>query len=1468
MSNLERLKQRLQESLEKHKNRLLRTRYKKANGLTEGKSTKSTSYTTEEPKKSDTTKNDMANSGSTKRATIGRDKNPSIYDGHNLKGRLNARLGSGQVPQVRGEKESNTLHSRPLKDRLNCKANLSTGVIRASTGTCFREGNTNRDVAKGVIPDHRAAKHAVDVEDTIQQHNREHGNFDGVSNEIRDNLNDLFRHFVNCKINNLYVIHGDRGKLPRAELADEGPGVMMIPEVAATEQVQEGLTGELLGEKQELHLAFPDADEVRCDNHTRAAEQEGLHSRVCHVQDVQSHVHDEGGTNGVSGDEDTRKETKLIGGNVAREDTSSGIMADGTVTRSSELVGAGVGSGRYNSTFVKLMEIKKKIKNKIKNFEDEDKRMFCTDERTLCNSDSSNEQRSLPVRDVSTFTDGNVASSAKGFNHWGVVHVDSSVASCASSNHAVSSKGDSIELFTTQKNIFVCNYYTKKSGRTKGRHRDRRHAGIHVLSDAANFLGSAFSLASHSTATCDVGWGELEQNQSGKCQSNKYETHFNPQQSNAARTYLHENKGAALRRSSTQGRKVLKRTGSPVNMIPDQWKERPPRSRDKHGNTKYEFSSCPSSSCSYQSNCLYPSRGNGFKCSKGQVRRGISKHMEKQANGGWSLARETHATWDTPDRGTEPHYTSVIRSLGRKQSATCMQDRSKYEMKNAMQCEINMCNERSGECKDEANRFAMWGRPTEEQVPWTDANVQATSPVQWKQCSGDFSLETGEHCFVELNRQRSRLGDDPRARAPLKVNRTNHSATPPQLSPSAHQSCEKQAKCYICSFPIRNSEEKFILKKKKKDYHVVRMEQEDTSYKQNECTPKNCFSKTDSLYPRHRCSVSSLVPEEHIHRGMLPGDMLAHKESTHHEKHKFLSRQSIHAGSATCSYMLDQQGEAKQMETPAGHIDIKHKGVQVHPGQHNGHGHRTNLRYHSVKEQEKEHEPDEPSFVMHSNEPTYGCKLQGEASHKREEAIWDGGPGGFPLQTSVQEEGLQRNTPICAVKRHDGLNNARRINQWSHNPLRVPPHERSCSRQEPSPARVATPRDMDHVSDAYNTWVYKERVSASAAPDMVSIESVVVNGSTRAKKPKTLFWKISEGDTFTIPVEEDSGKILQLRGLLDEGPAKEHQGFGTEGGTNRRRVASNGAILKKVLRMKMEAMRKEQGHMEPRNVTPPVGPTKVEHNAHNVSHEDRNRLSKYEKGGTHTHGEATRMHSGHGEAWVRDKLSGRMGGADGCGGSTGSRETLSRGTLNGGTRNGDRPIRLPPCSRVEREPPREMTPRVGSMHVEASPVPSASTLERIPSSVNTLKMYSLSSGLTRNAPVTLKRVGTVGPDDDEDKKGEDIMEVQRFNESYYCNMKRIKGDDVYPNSEEPISTSQKRRLMKAYLEDLRKKKQNKQLFNYKLKYNIEFFKFAQFICQDKNFCSNYLGQMGSNMVSNGDDIDRIAFSIVKLFNAR
>ncbi|EUD64591.1 hypothetical protein C922_05006 [Plasmodium inui San Antonio 1] len=1511
MSNMERLKQRLEESLQKHKNRLLKTRHKKAKWSMEEKGTKSTNYTGEEPNKIEKAKNETADSGRVKTAATGREKHPNIYDRNNLKSRLIERLGNAKVPQVKGKKERNTVVSGPLKDKLHCKANSSRSVIREGRGTSFRDGKTNRDgVAKGVIPHQSEPNHAVE-DDTMEEHHQEghvleeraleDGNFDGVSKEIRDNLNDLFRHFINCKIKNLYVIHGDGGKVPRGEFAEEGRGVMMIPGVGESKEVQKGFIGQVAAEKKQLGVASPDVDEVGCENDAKG-EEEGLYSHLCHVRGGQSNFNGEGVANGVSQRRDTRKETQMIGASIRRGGKNASMIADGRVVGSSEFLGTDIGSESYKRTFVKLMQIKKKIKKKIEKFEDGENRLFGTDKRTMCTSDASNEERNLSLRDISTFTDGNV-SSAKGINHWGVVQVDSSVASAASTNQEVSSTGESIELFTTQKNIFVCNYYTKKSRRSKDSRRERKEGEVHLVSDAANFLGSAFSLASHSTAMCEVGKGQLNECQPAECYSAEYEGNCNPHKQYASSTYGRDYRRKPTRKGSTQVERVTQGRGSHVNRIPDQRERRQEKRRDYPGKTKYELSSCPSSSLSYQGNFLSPSRRNAFKCLRGEVRRGLSTHMGRQSNDEWSRTGERYAKWNTRDRGREPHYASENRPLGPEQSATCEQEGAKCEMRSVMQCEMNMCNKRSVE-KEGVNRFPIWCWPSEKEGPYKGGGVQPPPPVQWNRCSSKFSPSlSGEsvgHCFVELNGQYSRPGDGPRERAPLSGNRTNTHATHLQLTRSAHHSCDEQAKCYICSFPIRNSEEEFILKRKKKDYHVGRLHKEDT-YRQKECTSIDCLNEADLLYRRNRCEVSHLAQGGYSHGEMIQRDIHTHKRSTNSERGILRSRQTIHGDSGKLSYMADQEGEPQKMETPERYIEIRHMGVDVHPSEDKGPGNGTNWRYPSgeedEKEQEKKGQQHEPPFVNDSSDLTYGGKWKGEESHKREEAIWDG--EGFSLQTSIHQGGVQRNIPTCAVKRNDGLDNTGSKSQWRNSPLRVALHEGSCARKEPTPPVVA-PRDVDHFSEPYNTWVYKERVSASAEREGVSIESGIVNESTRGRKPKTRFWNISEGDTFNFPVEGSSGKVLQLGGLLEEGPAERHQGFGTEGGINRRRAPSNGAILKKVLRMKIEAMRGEKGNMggqpQPGKVTPPMGLAQGEPNAHNIPDGERKLFRGQGQGGIPTHREAKQTDSGNGEGWVRDKLFGQMGGAN-VGGPSRSRGTFTRGTLNGASMNGDilnriplnndPPSRLPPRSRVEKDAPREIAAPVGSPKIGACSLRSTSTLERIPSSRHTHRRYSLRSALTRKAPITVKQVGTEGPrhddnnnrddddkdDDDKDDGGndDDNMEVQRFNESYYCNLNRIKSDDVYPNSEEPISTSEKRSLMKAYLQDVRKKKrkeETRKVFNYNLKYNIEFFKFAQLICQDNRFCSNYLGHIGTNVAANGDDIDRIAFSIVRLFNGR
>ncbi|SCO71561.1 conserved Plasmodium protein, unknown function [Plasmodium vivax] len=1372
MSNLERLKQRLEESLEKHKNRLLRTRHKKANGSVEAKAMKSTNKTGEEPNRIERAKKEMTHSGRVNRATVGRDKQPNRYDEDSLKGRLIERLRGAKVPPGRGKKESIAISGAPLRDKLHCKA-VSLKCGRRGSGA-------NHEVEGRAIEESTVERHTMERH-TVERPTPEDCNFDGVSNEVRDNLNDLFRHFVNCKINNLYVIHGDRGKLPRGDFAEEGRGVMMIPGVGASEEVQEGVLGEVVGANSQLGGAFPDGEEVGCEKDARGGAKRG---------------------------------STLVGGETKKGSTLVEVPAKkgstllrGEAPPSSESTGGDIEGGRYNSNFVKLMQIKKKIKKKIKAFEDEEKRLLCSDERTVCTLESSNEERNLPVRDLSTCTDGDVTS-VRGVNHWGgvVVQVGSSVASAVSTNQeedtSSSSTGESVELFTTQKNIFVCNYYAKKSRRRTGRRGERREGPPHVVSGAANFLGSAFSLASRSTAMCRLGECQVEEfpsgefpsgeypsgeYPSGEYQSDAYEAHFDPR----------EYKREPQRRSSS-------------------------RRIDTPGKTKYELSSCPSSYHSNRSNCLSPCRGSAPNCLRGPVGRGPSTQMGNHLNDGGSPAGERHAKWGTLERGREPQYARESRPLSPKRSATCLQKgRSQGEMKSGMQCEMNLRNRPFGEGKEGANRFPIWRWPRGGEVPWRGAGVRASPPVEWDkggQFSGEFSGQRGGHYFGEPNGQLIRPGDDPRA------------SPPPQLTRSAHQSCGEHTKCYICSFPIRKSEEQFILRKKKRDYHVGRM-QKGEAYKEKECTPKNCLREPHLLYRRSRCEVSHLPQGVPNHGGVVPGDMLLTlKGGPNDERGRLLHcRETLHGGAGKWACMADQEGEEKKMESFKRRMEIKHRGGATHGSEDDRCGHATNLRCHSVRE---DHPPREASFVIDSGGPTCGGTSKGEEA---EEAVWDG--GGFSLQRSTQEGGLQRVLPTCAVRGDDEMKNKRRSSQWRNNPGRGTP-------QVPLPPGVAPP-DVDHLSEAYNTWVYKERVCASAEREGVSMGSGVLSESTRGRKPKTRFWKISEGDTFNLPIEgeainlnvmgealnlpieEDPGKVLQTGVVPGERPAERPPIFSREGGTNRRRATSNGAILKKVLRMKIEAMRREKGNMggeaEPRKVTPPVGPAQAEQSAHNAPNGGRNRLSE----------------RGDGEGWVSGEMSRQMWGA------ARSRSGFSRGALSS-----DPPSRLPPSSRVEREGNVQMSP-----------------------------------------PVEACSVGS-GPGDEEADEGEDVdedghddgREALRFDESFYCNLKRMESDDVYPNSEEPISSSEKRRLLEAYLEDLRRKKrqngerqkgekqnggrQNERLPNYSLKYNIEFFKFAQLICQDKSFCSSYLGQMGTNMVANGDDVDRIAFSIVKLFNAR
>ncbi|SOV22915.1 conserved Plasmodium protein, unknown function [Plasmodium sp. DRC-Itaito] len=120
-----------------------------------------------------------------------------------------------------------------------------------------------------------------------------------------------------------------------------------------------------------------------------------------------------------------------------------------------------------------------------------------------------------------------------------------------------------------------------------------------------------------------------------------------------------------------------------------------------------------------------------------------------------------------------------------------------------------------------------------------------------------------------------------------------------------------------------------------------------------------------------------------------------------------------------------------------------------------------------------------------------------------------------------------------------------------------------------------------------------------------------------------------------------------------------------------------------------------------------------------------------------------------------------------------------------------------------------------------------------------------------------------------------IKDVIKFNESYYCYLKNVEKNDIYPNSEEPITKEDKTKLFIAYLKDKKKnetqEKDNK-TDKYLLKYNIEYFKLAQFFSQDYHLFNNYIkhvDQKLSNKNNNHiDNLDETAFSIIKLFNSK
>ncbi|EUT85834.1 hypothetical protein PFAG_02867 [Plasmodium falciparum Santa Lucia] len=120
-----------------------------------------------------------------------------------------------------------------------------------------------------------------------------------------------------------------------------------------------------------------------------------------------------------------------------------------------------------------------------------------------------------------------------------------------------------------------------------------------------------------------------------------------------------------------------------------------------------------------------------------------------------------------------------------------------------------------------------------------------------------------------------------------------------------------------------------------------------------------------------------------------------------------------------------------------------------------------------------------------------------------------------------------------------------------------------------------------------------------------------------------------------------------------------------------------------------------------------------------------------------------------------------------------------------------------------------------------------------------------------------------------------IKDVVKFNQSYYCYFKNVQKNDVYPNSEEPITKEDKTKLLIAYLKDKKKNKtqeNNNTSDKYILKYNIEYFKLAQFFSQDYHLFKNYIKHVDKKLSKNNnndiDSLDETAFSIIKLFNSK
>ncbi|SCM07225.1 conserved Plasmodium protein, unknown function [Plasmodium chabaudi adami] len=138
------------------------------------------------------------------------------------------------------------------------------------------------------------------------------------------------------------------------------------------------------------------------------------------------------------------------------------------------------------------------------------------------------------------------------------------------------------------------------------------------------------------------------------------------------------------------------------------------------------------------------------------------------------------------------------------------------------------------------------------------------------------------------------------------------------------------------------------------------------------------------------------------------------------------------------------------------------------------------------------------------------------------------------------------------------------------------------------------------------------------------------------------------------------------------------------------------------------------------------------------------------------------------------------------------------------------------------------------------------------------------SNCSSNSDERIISSDTLGTDINSNK-----IDVVYFNESFYCHLKNVNNNDAYPNSEEPISKEDKGLLMRAYLKDKKKedneKKKNNKYEKCSLKYNIEYFKLAKLFCEDNNLFKNYVQNMSANIRGNNNNMDQTVLSIVKKF---